>query len=85
MIGIWSGFENKAENHINCAHLAAHAMKLAIGDDDGAVKLFKFPCLDKDTNSQSYYGHSSFVTNVKFLNNNSHLISIGGLDCWYIF
>ena len=44
MIGIWSGFENKAENHINCAHLAAHAMKLAIGDDDGAVKLFKFPC-----------------------------------------
>lgn len=47
VIGIWSGLENKDGNQINCAHLANHAMKLAVGDDDGAVKLFKFPCLDK--------------------------------------
>jgi hypothetical protein len=28
--------------------LAEEAMKLATGDDDGAVKLFKFPCLEKN-------------------------------------
>lgn len=79
-------------------------MKLATGDDDGAIKLFKFPCLEKDVRifllnqfnvfliehilkkspHDTYYGHSSNVTNVKFLSNGSHLISIGGDDFWLI-
>ena len=29
-----------------------------------------------------YYGHSSNVTNLKFLSNGTHLISIGGDDFW---
>jgi hypothetical protein len=45
VIGIWP--TNTESNFINCAHLGTHAMKLATGDDDGAVKLFKFPCLQK--------------------------------------
>ena len=30
--------------------MAPTAGKLATGDDDGAVKLYKFPCLNKDVN-----------------------------------
>ncbi|CAF0889090.1 unnamed protein product [Brachionus calyciflorus] len=84
VIGIWP--TNAAENFINCAHLATHSMKLATGDDDGEVKLYKFPCLEKDDSYQSYYGHSSNVANVKFLADNSHLISIGGDDlCVFVW
>lgn len=46
VIGIWH--TNNDKNYINCAHLAGHSMSLATGDDDGEVKLFKFPCLSND-------------------------------------
>ena len=46
VIGIWPGDIGK--NFINCCHLASVPSKLATGDDDGAVKLYKFPCLEKN-------------------------------------
>ena len=46
-IGIWPDTKTN-QSFINCAHLASHSMKLATGDDDGTVKLFKFPCLEKN-------------------------------------
>lgn len=33
-------------------------------------------------NFELYYGHSSNVTNLKFLADNTHLISTGGDDLW---
>jgi hypothetical protein len=45
VIGIWP--TDVSKNYINCCHLAAQPSKLATGDDDGAVKLYKFPCLEK--------------------------------------
>ncbi len=80
IIGIWP--EDSKKHYFNCAHLASNAMKLATGDDDGSVKLFQFPSTEKSSPVDVKYGHSSFVTNLKFLNNNTHLMSIGGLDCW---
>jgi hypothetical protein len=46
-IGIWPD-SSSDKNFINCAHLASHSMKLATGDDNGEIKLFKFPCLEKN-------------------------------------
>ena len=46
----------------------------------GKVKLFNCPCVVEDAPSLTYPGHSSFVTGVRFLKADSHVISIGGLD-----
>lgn len=40
IIGIWP--KDVKKDHINCAH--ATSSTIATGDDQGAVKLFKFPC-----------------------------------------
>jgi len=86
IIGIYPTNTNNIEKQFNCAHLASHPMKLATGDDDGNVKLYKFPCLEKDANFDVYYGHSSNITNLKFTTDNSHLISIGGDDlCVFVW
>jgi len=40
IIGIWP--KDVKKDHINCAH--ATSSTIVTGDDNGAVKLFKFPC-----------------------------------------
>lgn len=54
VIGIYPTNTNNIEKQFNCAHLASHPMKLATGDDDGNVKLYKFPCLEKDVKNVFY-------------------------------
>lgn len=84
VIGIWPS--GAASNFINCAHLASASGRLAVGDDDGAIKLYKFPCPEKDAQFDVYYGHSSNITNVKFICTNTHLISIGADDfCVFVW
>lgn len=46
VVGIWPS--DAQQDYINCANLAAHAGVLATGDDSGVIKLFKFPCLEKE-------------------------------------
>ncbi|XP_062242000.1 echinoderm microtubule-associated protein-like 2 [Platichthys flesus] len=53
---------------------------LASADDFGKVHLFSFPCSQPRAPSHEYGGHSSHVTNVAFLHDDSHLISTGGKD-----
>jgi microtubule-associated protein-like 6 len=53
------------------------------GADSGQVALFNYPCVVKNAPSRSYGGHSSFVTNVRFLYGGSDdltIISLGGRD-----
>nr|MCQ2973133.1 WD40 repeat domain-containing protein [archaeon] len=49
-------------------------------DDYGKVKLFRYPSPVERALPNTYSGHSSHVTNVRFLHNNKHLISTGGND-----
>jgi hypothetical protein len=42
--GIWP--KDVKKDHINCAH--ATSSTIVTGDDNGAVKLFKFPCAEPD-------------------------------------
>ncbi|CAB1347638.1 unnamed protein product [Coregonus sp. 'balchen'] len=53
---------------------------LASADDFGKVRLFSNPCSQPRAPSHTYSGHSSHVTNVAFLHDDSHLISTGGKD-----
>ncbi len=51
---------------------------LVTGDDFGKVKLFRYPCPIEKSHFNKYNGHSAHVTNVKFLFDDSYLISTGG-------
>jgi len=52
----------------------------ATGDDDGKVKLFRWPAFGFKQAFRSYYGHGSFVSQVRFSYDDDYLISAGGTD-----
>eukprot|EP01015_Nassula_variabilis_P015377 TRINITY_DN2294_c0_g1_i3.p1 TRINITY_DN2294_c0_g1~~TRINITY_DN2294_c0_g1_i3.p1 ORF type:complete len:168 (+),score=13.09 TRINITY_DN2294_c0_g1_i3:108-611(+) len=53
---------------------------LALGDDFGKVRVFRYPCLKKGAESIEGVGHSSHVTNVKFSFDDKMIFSAGGED-----
>ncbi|XP_017292647.1 echinoderm microtubule-associated protein-like 2 isoform X2 [Kryptolebias marmoratus] len=76
--GIWPDGADGTD--INAVCRSHDGSLLASADDFGKVHLFSFPCSQPRAPSHEYGGHSSHVTNVAFLHNNSHLISNGGKD-----
>ncbi|XP_005932651.1 echinoderm microtubule-associated protein-like 2 isoform X1 [Haplochromis burtoni] len=76
--GIWPDGADGTD--INAACRSHDGSLLASADDFGKVHLFSFPCSQPRAPSQEYGGHSSHVTNVAFLHDDSHLISTGGKD-----
>ncbi|KAG9468759.1 hypothetical protein GDO78_022006 [Eleutherodactylus coqui] len=79
VLGIWPDGADGTD--IN-AVIKSHDRKLvATGDDFGGVRLYSFPCVVPRAPSSKYSGHSSHVTRVSFLHNDSALISVGGKDC----
>jgi microtubule-associated protein-like 6 len=54
---------------------------LATADDDGRVKLFKYPCVvEKGALYNEYKGHSSHVTKCKFSADDAYVVTTGGHD-----
>ncbi|XP_047248024.1 echinoderm microtubule-associated protein-like 2 isoform X2 [Girardinichthys multiradiatus] len=76
--GIWPDGADGTD--INAVCRSHEGSLLASADDFGKVHLFSFPCSQPRAQSQEYGGHSSHVTNVAFLHDDSHLISTGGKD-----
>jgi WD40 repeat protein len=44
------------------------------------VKLFEYPCVEKNSQYKDYGGHSSHVMNVIFCKENRFAVSVGGGD-----
>ncbi|XP_007236892.2 echinoderm microtubule-associated protein-like 2 isoform X5 [Astyanax mexicanus] len=78
VFGIWPDGADGTD--INAVCRSNDRGVLATGDDFGKVHLFSYPCSQPRAPSHVYGGHSSHVTNVAFLHDNSHLISTGGKD-----
>ncbi|XP_034024391.1 echinoderm microtubule-associated protein-like 2 isoform X2 [Thalassophryne amazonica] len=76
--GIWP--EGADGTDINAVCRSHDGSLLASADDFGKVHLFSFPCCQPRAPSYEYCGHSSHVTSVAFLHDNSRLISTGGKD-----
>ncbi|XP_068440871.1 echinoderm microtubule-associated protein-like 2 isoform X2 [Clinocottus analis] len=76
--GVWpDGADGTDVNAVCRSH---DGSLLASADDFGKVHLFSFPCSQPRALSHECGGHSSHVTNVAFLHDDSHLISTGGKD-----
>ncbi|MCI4385913.1 hypothetical protein PGIGA_G00056120 [Pangasianodon gigas] len=78
VFGIWPDGADGTD--INAVCRSNNRGVLASGDDFGKVRLFSNPCSQPRAPSHVYGGHSSHVTNVAFLHDDSQLISTGGKD-----
>ncbi|KAM8853183.1 echinoderm microtubule-associated protein-like 2 isoform 1-T1 [Synchiropus picturatus] len=76
--GIWPDGADGTDINASCR--SHDGSLLASADDFGKVHLFTFPCSQPRAASHEYGGHSSHVTNVAFLHDDSQLISTGGKD-----
>ncbi|XP_059215815.1 LOW QUALITY PROTEIN: echinoderm microtubule-associated protein-like 4 [Centropristis striata] len=78
VFGVWP--EGSDGTDINALIRSHNRKVIALADDFCKVHLFSYPCSTPKAPSHKYGAHSSHVTNVSFLYNDSHLISTGGKD-----
>ncbi|BFZ07628.1 hypothetical protein BsWGS_10667 [Bradybaena similaris] len=76
--GIWQ--EGLDGTDINGCCKSHNERLVATCDDFGKVNLFQYPVCQPKSSFHCYKGHSSHVTSVGFLFDDSRLISIGGKD-----
>ena len=76
--GIWPPCSDFSDVNSVCRNTGRNI--LATADDFGKVKLFKYPCVVENASCNSYMGHSSHVTKIKFTNNDKYVVSTGGND-----
>lgn len=86
-VGIWP--ENADGTDINTCDRSHDMQLLVSGDDFGKVKLFSYPVIQTKSLCHTYGGHSSHVTAVNFLHDDTRLVSVGGKDTavlqWTVF
>uniref|UniRef100_A0A3B4Z847 Echinoderm microtubule-associated protein-like 1 n=1 Tax=Stegastes partitus TaxID=144197 RepID=A0A3B4Z847_9TELE len=78
VFGLWPDGSDGTD--INAVCRSNDKNLLVTGDDFGKVHLFSYPCSQFRAPSHVYGGHSSHVTNVTFLYDDSYLVSTGGKD-----
>ena len=66
---------------INSCSAVPEVGDIVTGTADHCVKLYRYPSLHPGSLHQSYRGHASTVTCVRFSYNRRHVISLGGDDC----
>uniref|UniRef100_A0A8D8QNL7 Echinoderm microtubule-associated protein-like 1 n=1 Tax=Cacopsylla melanoneura TaxID=428564 RepID=A0A8D8QNL7_9HEMI len=77
-VGIWP--EGADGTDVNTCERSHGAKLVATGDDYGKVKLYAYPAAQPKSLCHVYHGHSSHVTSVTFLHDDSRIISTGGKD-----
>eukprot|EP00918_Siedleckia_nematoides_P052430 GHVU01114563.1.p1 GENE.GHVU01114563.1~~GHVU01114563.1.p1 ORF type:complete len:208 (+),score=29.15 GHVU01114563.1:487-1110(+) len=79
VMGIWPPYSDGTD--VNAIDVATERGIVATANDtDGLVKLFNFPCVVKNAPAKDYTGHSSHVTNIKFMRGGGTLMTTGGHD-----
>ncbi|XP_069116291.1 echinoderm microtubule-associated protein-like 2 isoform X5 [Argopecten irradians] len=76
--GIWPDDADGTDVNNCCRSSKSHLV--ASADDFGKVNLYRYPACQPKTKGNMYGGHSSHVTSVNFLHDDSRLISTGGRD-----
>ena len=76
--GIWSGSQNGSD--INACVRSNAGQVLVTGGDDGLVKMYQYPCVNKKAGCEDYEGHSSHVTNVRWSLYDEYCLTVGGGD-----
>lgn len=67
-------------DEVNTCNAVPEVGDIVTGNIDHTVKLFRYPSISPGALHQSYIGHSSAVTCVRFSYNRRHAISLGEHD-----
>merc|ERR1719198_1871101 len=78
MMGIFPNYSDGSD--VNAAHRSRTGSHLVTADDHGKIKMFHAPCVVEDAPFKSFSGHSSHVMNIRFLKDDTHVVSVGGKD-----
>ena len=82
--GIWPECSDGTD--VNASTVGNTKKYVATGSDDGLVSLYLYPCLAKKAKKVEGKGHSSHVTNVRFCNDDTRIVSVGGNDrCAFVW
>ncbi|KAI0213314.1 Echinoderm microtubule-associated protein-like 1 [Lamellibrachia satsuma] len=76
--GVWP--EGADGTDVNACCRSNQQNLVASADDFGKVNLYSYPACQPRSQSHTYSGHSSHVTNVSFLCDDTRLLSTGGKD-----
>lgn len=76
--GIWPPGSDGSD--INAVARSEDQRVLATGDDDGLVRLLRYPSATPSAQARAYTGHASHVTNCAFTKSDMFLLSTGGRD-----
>ena len=77
-MGIWrEGFDG---TDVNAVHASDDGTLVVTADDRGGVCLYNFPCVEPRAPCERHAGHSSHVTNVRWLLGGERCVSVGGHD-----
>lgn len=83
MQGVWQpGQDGSDINHADrsCGPLPNGQEIVATANDDGQIKLYRYPSVQEGSAFTPLIGHSSHVTKVRFNSRNTYLLSLGGND-----
>lgn len=78
VIGIWPDGADGTD--VNSVDRSKGKQLVATGDDFGNVNLYRYPCVSEKAKPRIVQGHSAHVMNVRFLSDDTRLISVGGRD-----
>lgn len=80
-LGIWPATSTgEGKDKYNAVSRDNKKELLATADNFGKLKLFKYPSVAEYSNPNIYSGHSSVVSGVSFLSDDSRVITIGATD-----
>lgn len=76
--GVWGGTNDKTDINACCSD---PDKKLIVAVDDfNTVRLYRYPCVDKDSQYKKFYGHASHIPYCEFSFNGKGLVTCGGND-----
>ena len=84
VVGIWP--TSNTDQFINSCDRAPNGKLIATADDDGEVKIFRYPAAQELSKFKASRGHSSHVTTVRFNCTSDCIASVGGNDkCLFVW
>ncbi|CAM1304413.1 Uncharacterised protein g3757 [Pycnogonum litorale] len=78
--GIWDNDHVKSES-INLASARSSEKDIvAVGDNEGYIRLFRYPCFSRKAAFYEEKQYSSHISCLDFLRDDAYMVSVGGLD-----